>query len=83
MLGRDSGNGRGKNERERGLSYLRNGLPIHKHALDGWDVEVFCHFDGLGDLSVSGGGVVGDFDEAGGAGGEEEGVEKGCDEAGG
>lgn len=46
-------------------------LAVHEYTLGGFDVEVFCYFDGLGDLSVSGYGIVLDFDEAGGARGEE------------
>lgn len=64
-------------------AYLWDGLVVHESALDGWDVEVFCYFYGLGDLSGARGGIILDFDQAGSAGGEEEGVEEGGYEAGG
>lgn len=45
-----------------GTPYLWNRLAIREYTIGGWNVEVFCYFYGLGDLSVSGDGVVLDFD---------------------
>lgn len=54
--------GRGESGRLCAPTYLWDGLAIHGYAVRGWDVEVFGYFYGLGDLTVSGDGVVLDFD---------------------